>query len=685
MAETGTADKLFLESVKSVIKENLADEQFGVSELALKLSMSRSNLLRKLKRVSGLSVSQFIRRERLEQARVLLEQEMMNVSEVSYSVGFSSPSYFIKCFRDQYGYSPGKTTIRKDDPDDNSLQSSPSVNRRMLRRTGYGLLVIIVLAALAVLVFSRGNDKIEKSIAVLPFQNDSNDTSNVYLINGIMESVLTNLQRIEDLRVISRTSVELYRGNPMAVSQIARELNVNYVVEGSGQKIGNEILLNVQLIDARSDNHLWAGQFRREVEDIFDVQLEIARRIAGEVEAFISPEEEAILSAQPTENLIAYDFYLKGRDLMAKMDRENSLKAIPFFEKAIEYDDKFALANAYLSINLSLLDMYQAEKTYLDQINIHAERALKLDPKLVESMIAKALYLMIIGNGEQAEEYLLKAYELSPNSIRVINILSDFYTNYSPDTRKYLEFALKGLKLERPVGDSGNVSISYLHISNAFIQSGFVDEAEFYINRSLDYNPVNLYAKYVKAYILYARDRDLLQTRDMLEEALENDTTRLDILQETAKICYFMRDYESAYYYYRKFLDLRSAQKMNIYNFEDAKIAFVLARNGLNEESETCFNRFKYSSENDHSVYRHINLSICSAFEGDTGNAIEELKIFSERSVPTYWILLFLDQDPVMDPLRDQKEYKEILERIEKNFWKEHDALRKRLKEDSLI
>src|SRR5690606_34887147 len=144
----------------------------------------------------------------------------------------------------------------------------------------------------------------EKSIAVLPFKNDSNDSSNVYLVNGLMESTLNNLQQINGLRVVSRTSVEKYRNGTKSIPEMAEELNVSYFVEGSGQKIGDRILLNIQLIEASTDRHLWTKQYRREMRDVFGLQQEIARDIAGKIEVRITPEEAERIGKRSEERRV---------------------------------------------------------------------------------------------------------------------------------------------------------------------------------------------------------------------------------------------------------------------------------------------------------------------------------------------------------------------------------------------
>src|SRR4030066_687995 len=177
--------------------------------------------------------------------------------------------------------------------------------------------------------------KLEKSIAVLPFINDSPDQENTYFINGVMEEILNNLQKIKDLRVISRTSAEQYRGQKRPISEIAQELGVNYIVEGSGQKYGNSFRLRAQLIMAEHESHLWGESFQQkitDVEDIFSIQIKIAESIAEELKAVISPEEKRLIEKIPTDDIDAYDAFLKGKFATYKLTPEDLDAAIRYFE-----------------------------------------------------------------------------------------------------------------------------------------------------------------------------------------------------------------------------------------------------------------------------------------------------------------------------------------------------------------
>ncbi len=686
MQDSRSAGDEFLDRITGIIHENISDEGFGVSELAAKIGMSRSNLLRKIKKYSRLSVNQFIRQVRLKKAMDLLRQISLNVSEVSYEVGFGSSSYFIKCFREFYGYPPGEVGKRDSGGEGTVSGELPRRNRvKLLAVSTAAIIVAAIILLVIIRPFNRDRDGLEKSIAVLPFINDSDDPANVYLVNGLMESILNNLQNIEDLRVISRTSVEKYRNHPGTIAELSKELNVNYFVEGSGQKIGDEILLNIQLIEAPADEHLWTAQFRRKARDIFELQAEVAKKIADRIQATITPEEAERISKPPTDNLAAYDFFLKGLDLMNLGDQENLMAAVEQFGKAVKLDPEFARAYADLAIAYYLMDRYHNEKQYYGQIHQNADRAVLLDPKLPQGLIAQAFVHMNDEEYEKAVPYLEKALEYNPNSALVINILSDFYANYLPDTEKYLEYALRGIRLDIAANDSITAGIIYLHLSNAFIQTGFTVQAEKYINRSLDYWPGNLYSEYVKAYFLYAGNGDLQKTKDLLIKALDKDTTRLDILQEAGKICYYMRDYPSAYRYYKKFSEEREAQHLDIFPYEDAKIGLVYAELGLEDEAERLFADYKEYAVNDRSVYRDLSLAMYYSYEGETEQALKHLEEFAEQSDFHYWVLLFLKQDPLADNIRDLPEFNRLFSLMEVNFWRHHMEIRETLRKKSLI
>jgi len=672
----------FLLKLKSIVEENLSNESFGVSELADAIGMSRSNLLRKVKKLCNLSVSQFIRKIRLENAKEILITGDSNVSEVAYQVGFSSTSYFIKCFRELYGYPPGE--IGKHELEEK--ESTPQKSNRQKRSV---IIVVAVLLSIFTIYFILNpiqfNNEVDKSIAVLPFKNDSKDSSNVYIVNGLMESVLNHLQKIKDVRVISRTSVEKYRNSNLTIPEIADELDVSYFVEGSGQKIGDQIFLNVQLIKASNDKHLWAEQYDRQTKDIFTLQKEVAKKIANSVEAIITPEEEKLIDKTPTDNLEAYDEYLKALDLMRQEKREVLLEAITHLDKAIELDDKFARAYAFKSMGYYYLDIFKAEKEHTEEVIANADKAMLFDSKDYQSLISKALSYLAKGENEAAVPYFERALEYNPNSAYVVNYLSNFYANYMPNSEKYLEYALKGSQLTIAANDSVTASFIYLHISNALIQTGFVKESETYINKSISYNANNLYSEYLKAYILYAKNKNLKQTKKLLIAAWNKDQTRLDILQEIGKVCYAQRDYEEAYKYYSIFVKAREDRKLNIYPGEDCKIAHVYAKVGKFQEAKMFFDAYREFANTHSSIYKHLSLAVCAVQEGDQEQAFKELALFAKEDQYSIWVILFLEDDPLFDDINKTKEFRNFIDTLKEKFNNRHNKLKKVLKDKKLL
>lgn len=691
MSDSSPLEKDFLSQVTAIIQQNLANEQFGVSELAEQTNMSRSNLLRKVKKYSNLSVSQLISQVRLQRAMELLRTTSLNVSEVSHQVGFSSISYFIKCFREYYGYPPGEVGKKEEaelisKPTGKLPVDTPIDQPSRQRRKG----IVISLAAILVLmmvflIYYFRPALPEKSIAVLPFKNDSNDSTNVYLINGLMESTLNNLQQIKELKVISRTSTEKYRHTSKSIPEIAKELNVNYIVEGSGQKIGDRILLNVQLIEANTDKHLWGNQYRKETKDIFQLQQEVSKSIAQEIRAIITPDEQMRIEKIPTEDLVAYDFFLKGRDLLSKGGPANLEQAVVYFNKAIERDPKFAQAYAQMVFAYYRLDIFQREKKYTESLRSAADKALLYDSQHAESLIAKALVYMHEKKFQSAVPYLEKALEYNPNSTGAIGLLADFYCNYVPNTTLYLEYAMKGARLDNGSQDSVTTSYMYLRLGNALVQNGFVDEALKYIDKSLAFNPKNPFSMYVRAFVLHAQGGTLEKTRALLLKEFQKDSSRFDILQDIGKVSYYMKDYKAAYQYDKRFIDFRNARKLDVYKHENLRMAVVLAKMGQKEKSEELLKSFKEYVDSDKSIYHNLSLGMYHAYLGEYDKALKHMNLFAEEENYQYWVVLFLEKEPILEPVLSKPEFKKVLKKINDRFWESHNNMQEELEEKGVL
>ncbi|MBL7472021.1 helix-turn-helix domain-containing protein [Robertkochia sediminum] len=698
MTHTSSHRSAFLSQTETILQEHLGNENFGVSELAEALHMSRSNLLRKIKKETGLSASQFIRQVRLQESLPLLKEGSMTVSEVSFKVGFGSPSYFIKCFREHYGFPPGALEEQKETLEEVVEESTrPNTvapkQEEVPSRKKYlwlPLPALLLIGALAYFLLFQEKEKgieikVDRSIAVLPFKNESADSTNLYFVNGLMASALNNLQKIEDLRVVSRTSVEKYRKTDKSIPDIAKELQVNYLVEGSGQKIGKRVLLNIQLVDAANDTPLWTEQYDREVVDIFELQNDVAQKIAKAIEAVITPAELEQIEKRPTDNLAAYDYYLQALDPYQSRTEEGLEKAIPLFEKAISEDPKFAMAYADLAISYYFLDINRQQKQYTERINKNADKALLYDSRSDLSLIAKALYYIHTGEYRLAVPHLEKALEYNPNSAAVVQVLSSIYNNYLPDTAKYLKYALMGSQLEIGVNDSITQSYIYLGLSDALAQSGFTEEAMTYMGRCTDFDPNNYYAPYLKAFIQYAKDEDLERAKNTLIREFKKDTTRLDLMQEVGKLYYFQGDYEGAFPYYKKFTELRKSRGLTIYPHEDLKIGIVYEKMGLKAEAKEFVDRYADYCAADASIYKSASTAFLYLYQGKTEEAMEQLKAFATRDHYKYWILLFLEKDPLIKGLQQHPEYQTTIQQIHDRFWENQKKLRTSLEKSGLL
>lgn len=657
----------------------MRNEHFGVAELAESMNMSRSNLLRKVKKLTNVPVNQLIREARLKRAMELLQSSGSNVSEVAHEVGFNSPSYFIKCFREHYGYPPGETGKR-------SISEPTPVRKNTL---GWRKIALVGLAALAatiiVQVIRRAEPvSLERSIVVLPFKNESNDSTNVYLINGLMETTLNNLQKIEDLRVLSRTSSEKYRNTSKSIPEMARELEATYFIEGSGQKIGDQILLTIQLIEGPTDKHIWAKQYRRKATDIFALQQEIARNIAEEIEVAISPEVKQRIEKIPTENLEAYDAFLKGIDLLRKTGDQNLENALTFFDDAIKKDNAFAYAYAYAGITCYYLDMFKSEKKHLDALGNYADKALLHDPKLAESMMAKAMHYLTLKKYTEALPYLEKGMKYNPNSADLNGLLTDFYYMYLPNTGKYLQYALRGLQLDVS-GDSTSKSYQYLRLGNALAQSGFIDQSLVYLDKSLQFNPANPFSGHLRAFVVYAKNKDLQLVKRSLLKEFNKDTTRYDILQDIGKLSYYLKEYDSSYYYYKRFVRLRELFKLDVYRHENMMIGMAYEKAGETRQAKVFIEDYRQYVESDQTAYRNLGLWAYYDYAGDMDKAVKHLRLFAKEDNIQYWIILFMREQPMPNSTNQNPECEKLLDEIEAKFWANHEKLKLTLEEKGLL
>src|SRR6476660_2972194 len=275
------------------------------------------------------------------------------------------------------------------------IQVAPKVPGTHRRRNLIMLIAIgvIVSATAGFFLLPRASaHKIEKSIAVLPFENLSDEKENSYFADGMQDDILTNLSKIGDLKVISRTSVNSYRGNDTrSAREIGKALGVATLLEGSVRRIGNRVRVNVQLINADNDEHIWAEDYDRDLTDVFAIQTDLAQKIASALQAKLSPNEKARLDNRPTQNPDAYLLFVQAHDYANRPDmfRDTLLKAEQLFEQAIKLDPKFAAAVAGLSLAESwLYHFWDRVPARREKARLNADESLRLEPNLPEGHLA---------------------------------------------------------------------------------------------------------------------------------------------------------------------------------------------------------------------------------------------------------------------------------------------------------
>ena len=311
-----------------------------------------------------------------------------------------------------------------------ALKKQRARARLAVAATALILLAAIVAAFVLVAKKSTKSASIisEKSIAVLPFENRSEDKANAYFAEGIQDEILTRLSKIADLKVISRTSTQHYKSAPENLSEIARQLGVAHVLEGRVQKSGDAVRINVQLIKAANDSHLWADTFDRKLTDIFSVESDVAKSIADQLRVKLTGAEEQVIAAKPTDNIEAYDAYLRGLAYTLKpggtsRQRGNFLGAQKYLREAVRLDPKFALSWALLSIVDArgyITTALQPTVALREEARQAAETALTLQPNLGEAVLAKGQYHYgCLKDYSTAVRYFEQARPLLPNSSRI--------------------------------------------------------------------------------------------------------------------------------------------------------------------------------------------------------------------------------------------------------------------------
>jgi TolB-like protein/Tfp pilus assembly protein PilF len=509
---------------------------------------------------------------------------------------------------------------------------SESITRKTGRKlTAVIVMVALIAAGLFAFQFLRGKSaatatapaqppvpaaaSLEKSIAVLPFENLSDEKSNAYFAEGIQDEILTRLAKVADLKVISRTSTQRFKSAPSDLREIARQLGVANILEGSVQRTGDQVRVNVQLINAFTDAHLWAEIYDRKLTDIFAVESEIAKTIADTLQAQLSRSEKIAIAKRPTVNAAAYELYLKGRYFWNKRTGDDLKTALDYFIQAVAADPNYAAAYAGQADAALLIPIYSAGKPeeYFPKAKAAARRAIELDDSSAE--------------GHTALGQLLCVDDL----------------NFRESAREF----------ERAIELNPNYATAHHWFSNGLlVAQGRFDEAIREARRAVELDPLSLIINAdLGSTLIVARryDEAIAQLRRTL--ALDNN-------------------FAYAHWNLGLAIYLKGDRPAGIAEFEKARainpspdvlglLGRAYAEAGRKEEALQILKQLNETAQ--HGYVRHFLLALISIGLGDKASAIKSLE---ENYHHDNGDLLWLKVDPLLDPLRDDPRFKELVAKV---------------------
>ncbi len=681
-------NKEFIQKLTNLVEANLANEKFGPEELAKEADMSHSNLNRKLKTITNQNASLFIREIRLKNAKELLLNEDATVSEISYRVGFGSPTYFNKCFHEYFGYTPGemRNHVQEEETVEQPDETIPQKQNRTKILIGIAVILVILIPSTYFLLESILKDNIkDKSIAVLPFKYLSNDTLNQYLADGMMDAILLNLSKIKDLRVISRTSVEQYRNSDKTAATIGREQDVAYLLEGSFQKEENQMRLIVQLIRTKDENHVWSDNYDRKWEDIFTLQSDVAEIVADKLQAAITPEEMQLIRKVPTINLTAYDYYQRGKDLLDDDPKTNEVnEAQKLFKQSLALDSTFALAYLGLAQVYWIQNFSNTffENYFLDSVLMLANKSITYDDKCSEAYTSRGLRYISLAKPELALKELNIALKLNPNNSFVYFVRGHIYREVKDDYIEAIHNFIECAGRDRGKGLPG----VFENIAYTLWLAGFNEQAKHYYQEKfkLDGDSISFF----KVLNLIEGNREIGYQQHKRAYELDTNYFSIDYLHD----CFATNRYEEASDYAEKLVEKLKRDNIIPVNFAN-RIGYAYWKVGKSEEAEYYFNLQKKIGLESISKGRYqtsrmtayYDLAAVYAFQGDKENAFKYLEELYKKKVFGVWWVQFIKEDPLFDSIRNEPKFQAVVKHIEAGFQAEHDRVGKWLAEQGML
>ncbi|MCX6302479.1 MAG: tetratricopeptide repeat protein, partial [Bacteroidia bacterium] len=547
------------------------------------------------------------------------------------------------------------------------------------------VLTSIILGFIFVPKLFKPSGQLEKSIAVLPFALLSDEPDKQYLADGMMDAITLHLSKIKDLRVMSRTSVEQYRHPTKTTTAIGRELDVEYLLEGSFQKFGDSVRLIVQLIKTGKEGHVWANNYDRSWKSVFSVQSEVAQAIARELQAVITPEEKELIEKAPTTNLTAYEIYIKANEYLKEYEKTRNLdtyqNTISLYRTSITIDSSFA--KAYTGLAKAYWSRYYWEsyfqENFMDSCFALAEIALRFDNQLDEAYYLKGEYYYNNGKIEEALDNLDEALKINPNYYSAYYTKGYILTRVRNDYVKGLENFHKALNIIQ-----GSERSSLLRaLGYTYIYAGFYDKAKYYFQGALSMNGDS--ANYFNNLVFVESSFENFENVQLLNEKIsEIDSTYLPATEWFS----FRGQHQEAYTVAKKRVE-RYRKSGELLLINSHRIGYAYWKVGKYKEARDYFNQqIKYGTESIR-LSRDIastknaqyNLAATYAFLGDKTMAYKYLDEFNTMNFYPKWWIVYLKYDVLFDSIRNEERFQKILQNVEAKYQAEHERVRKWLEE----
>ncbi len=571
-------------------------------------------------------------------------------------------------------------------PDKNALVGKLAREKKGLPRllkAGIVLIAVILLVILYNSISSRKARNIitDKSIAVLPFSNESINQENQYFCNGIMEGILDHLSKIPDLIVISRSSVEQFRNNRPLVSEIGDKLNVKYIVEGSVQRIDDQALIFAQLIETDSDRHLWSERYDRDLSDIFAIQAEITQAIAGELQAVIAPELRQRLEAVPTTDMVAYDYYLQANEylrlvnpqLQSHEEWSNSLNtAKVLYNLALQRDS--LLAEAF--VGLARVDYFKnrdeelQEEDYLENTFALTNKALELNPNLTDVYEMRCTYYFRHNQLSRVDDELDIWLKLSPGDVNALSTKAYMLRYHHFD---FKESAKLYQKLFLRVREKDELDEIYHDLGSIFASIGDLESFMTYIELGASIMDDATYELTNRAFFKSAIGQNQEAIDFINDYFIKDNEAKMNLLSNA--YC-MMGDFPTALIYFQKWDSILNLQGSNFFtgNHDYHRYAYALTKTGqekrglnmLEKQKKVYLRNIELDRTGSSSLGSYYDLAGIYAFTGQKDSAYYWLEKLDENDIwlRMGWLSTFIQNDYQFDNIRDDKRFQQMLEAV---------------------